>query len=240
MASTAFAPYDDEGKAVLGIVIDKSTRVCFSNIPLSEIELHGAEALKSHFAKFGPIQRYTLFSDPSGRFLGSGMCTYRNPADAKLAVHQLNRALFDGLPLTVAFAKEHGVVLTHELQRHAARKAEAEGALLHDPAGGGEGGATAGTASDAEGPLVRKWAHDKFQADGDAGERSSFRGRGRGMRGGGFGCRGGGRGGRGGGQQVDRVQEAFDRYVAARDMPDAPPQASKPEVYDVPPAPFGE
>lgn len=106
------------GDRALGLVIDKSSRVHFSNIPSMILDRDGSDALRTLFEDYGPIERYVLFTDNTGRLTGSGMCTYRNPADAKMAIYRLHdREMEDGTRLGVEMAKEHGVVSADTVRR---------------------------------------------------------------------------------------------------------------------------
>jgi RNA recognition motif-containing protein len=106
------------GERALGLVIDKSSRVHLSNIPVAVLERDGSDALRSLFEDYGPIERYVLFTDNTGRLTGSGMCTYSNPADAKMAIYRLHeREMEDGSLLSVVMAKEHGVVTADTVRR---------------------------------------------------------------------------------------------------------------------------
>lgn len=152
----AFQPLAAQEKTV-GVIIDKSTRVYIREIPVSRIESEGADALKQEFAAFGPIELYQLHRDESGRYTGTGICTYRNPADAKLAIYKLNDVEIDGCVLKVSPAKEHGVILTNQLKRYTRREKSHE---------------------------EERWGHDKFEAMQRGEDPFARRGRGRGGRGG--------------------------------------------------------
>lgn len=153
--STQFAPYDRDGECPVGIVVDKSTRVLIENVPAHRLEAEGFEALKAEFSEFGPIDRYTLFTDRAGRFTGRGLCTYRNPADAKLAIRKMNEWTdTDGSSVKVSHSGEHGVVLADQVHRYNMRRVENKD---------------------------DKWSHDKFEElqsvqSGEGGR--GFRGRG--------------------------------------------------------------
>lgn len=179
----------------VGMIVDKSTRVYIKNIPVSRLEAQGFETLKQEFMELGPLELYILHKDPSGRFTGTAMATYRNPADAKLAVQKMNNVDIDGEEIKVSFAKEHGVILANQMARYEKRE-EVEEA---------------------------KWTHDKYEMQRLGGDqplrgrgfgRGGFRGRG-GERG--RGSFRGGRGGRGGFSSVDRVGASFEQYIAKRD-----------------------
>ncbi|CBZ34992.1 hypothetical protein, conserved [Leishmania donovani] len=112
----SFTPLDNfksrsRGVVPTGIVIDKSCRVYVTQIPLERIERDGASAMKSEFEVYGPLESYKMFTDRSGRFIGSALCTYRNPADASMAVYCMDGVEVEGSTLHVEPAKEHGVVL---------------------------------------------------------------------------------------------------------------------------------
>lgn len=115
----------------MGIMVDRSNRVHFSNIPLAAIEADGAEAMQGEFAKYGPIERYVLFTDASGHFTGSGMCTYRNAVDAEQAIEALNKSEHHGQMIEVSIAKEHGVIdLTGQDRKR--RGFDSDGKWTHD------------------------------------------------------------------------------------------------------------
>lgn len=112
----SFSPLDNfkgrsRGMTPTGIVIDKSCRVYVTQIPLERIERDGANAMKAEFEVYGPLESYKMFTDRSGRFVGSALCTYRNPADASMAVYCMDGVEVEGSTLHVEPAKEHGVVL---------------------------------------------------------------------------------------------------------------------------------
>ena len=112
----SFSPLDSyksrsRGMMPTGIVIDKSCRVYVTQIPLERIERDGANAMKAEFEVYGPLESYKMFTDRSGRFIGSALCTYRNPADASMAVYCMDGVEVEGSTLHVEPAKEHGVVL---------------------------------------------------------------------------------------------------------------------------------
>jgi hypothetical protein len=112
----SFSPLDgykarSRGMTPTGIVIDKSCRVYVTQIPLERIERDGANAMKAEFEVYGPLESYKMFTDRSGRFVGSALCTYRNPADASMAVYCMDGVEVEGSTLHVEPAKEHGVVL---------------------------------------------------------------------------------------------------------------------------------
>ncbi|GET89467.1 hypothetical protein, conserved [Leishmania tarentolae] len=112
----SFTPLDNfkgrnRGAMPTGIVIDKSCRVYVTQIPLERIERDGASAMKSEFEVYGPLESFKMFTDRSGRFIGSALCTYRNPADASMAVYCMDGLEVEGSTLHVEPAKEHGVVL---------------------------------------------------------------------------------------------------------------------------------
>lgn len=193
----------------LGIVIDKSCRVYITQIPVERIERDGANALKAEFEAFGPVESYKMFTERSGRFIGSALCTYRNPADAALAVSNMNGLTIDDSTLSVSLSKDHGVVLLH---RDSGGAGIGRGGGV---AGGGRGGLGPREARgflrpgdvDEEDREGGKWRHDKYEmlAEGkDMEEVLGLRrrpGRGRG------GLRSHG----------DRVDAAFERYIAERD-----------------------
>ncbi|CBZ27926.1 conserved hypothetical protein [Leishmania mexicana MHOM/GT/2001/U1103] len=112
----SFTPLDNfksrsRGVMPTGIVIDKSCRVYVTQIPLERIERDGASAMKSEFEVYGPLESYKMFTDRTGRFIGSALCTYRNPADASMAVYCMDGVEVEGSTLHVEPAKEHGVVI---------------------------------------------------------------------------------------------------------------------------------
>lgn len=112
----SFSPLDNyrsghRGMTPTGIVIDKSCRVYVTQIPLERIERDGANAMKAEFEVYGPLESYKMFTDRSGRFVGSALCTYRNPADASMAIYCMDGVEVEGTTLHVQPAKEHGVVL---------------------------------------------------------------------------------------------------------------------------------
>jgi RNA recognition motif-containing protein len=193
-----FDPHSSRSVEVpVGMIVDKSTRVYIKNIPVSRLEKESFDTLKVEFQAFGPLELYVLHKDPFGRFTGTAMATYRNPADAKLAIRKMNNMDVDGATLKVSFAKEHGVILANQMTRYQKRDEEVDEA---------------------------KWTHDKYEMQRIGGDerlphqhgRGFGRGGFRGGRGGDRG-RGGFRGGRGGVSSVDRVGESFERYIAQRD-----------------------
>lgn len=201
----SFDPHTRRGGAPVevpvGMIVDKSTRVYIRNIPVSRLEKEGFDTLKAEFAEFGPLELYVLHKDAWGRFTGTAMATYRNPADAKLAIKKMNGADIDGEVLKVNYAKVHGVILANQMRRYDKREEEVEEA---------------------------RWTHDKYEMqrlgvdDERPRGRGGFRGGFRGGRGGEH--NGGDRGGRGfrggrgrGMSSIDRVGASFDQYIAQRD-----------------------
>ncbi|RNF27387.1 putative RNA-binding protein [Trypanosoma conorhini] len=180
----------DRDSVPMSIIIDKSCRVYITQIPLERIERDGANALRAEFEAFGPVESYKMFTERSGRFIGSVLCTYRNPADASAAVQNMDGVQIESSILKVSPSRDHSVVLLH----HAGAKGRHGGGADEDDGDG-------------------KWQHDQYQALREGGGElmgryASQRG-GRGGRGG-----RGRRGTRGGLQGVD---EAFERYIASRD-----------------------
>lgn len=187
---------------IAGFMVDKSRRIYIANIPDVRIAEEGGNALKAEFEAFGPVESYRMFTEKTGRFIGSALCTFRNAADATAAVEKMNGLVAaEGTdPLQVSVSNEHGVVLLHQEAR----------------------GAGKGHFFRPDGRQEERWSHDKFEllAEGkDDGEvfgsrRRPWRGRGR---------------GRGGAQRqsgADRVEEAFNRYIQERDeAKNAPPPA---------------
>lgn len=185
----------------IGIVIDKSCRVYITRIPVERIEREGATTLKAELESFGPIESYRMFTDRSGRFIGSALCTYRNPADASMAVNNLNGQMIDGSPIGVTFARDHGVVLLHRVSSTEEGRSGSHRGFL-DP-------------SDVDGD-DEKWHHDKYELlaqekdmDEVLGIRPSRFGRGR---------RGyHGRGGRKSFSGESRIDAEFEKYIRERD-----------------------
>lgn len=192
--------------APISLIIDNTCRVYITQIPFSRIERDGVNALRSEFEAFGPVEAYKMFTDRSGRFIGTVLCTYRNPADASAAVQHMNDQNIDGSILKVSLSRDHGVV------------------LLHNADGGEQSHASGNDSVDG------KWKHDRYH-DGTQESTDSVRG-GRGFgrghsfpfrngRGGPHMRRGGGRGrglgGRSSGFPGRDVDEAFERYIASRD-----------------------
>ncbi|ORC87576.1 putative RNA-binding protein [Trypanosoma theileri] len=188
------------------LIIDNTCRVYITQIPLERIERDGANALRAEFEAFGPVESYKMFTERSGRFIGSVLCTYRNPADASMAVQNMNDRVVDSSVLKVSLSRDHGVVLLHQAKPRGRRGFD------DDDDDDGDG----------------KWQHDQYQAviqGGSSGgfsdnnynnnynnnNRSDSMGR--------FGARRGGRGrGRfGAGGRRENVEEAFERYIASRD-----------------------
>ncbi|KAF5222365.1 hypothetical protein ECC02_004646 [Trypanosoma cruzi] len=95
------------------IIIDNTCRVYITQIPLERIERDGANALRAEFEAFGPVESYKMFTEKSGRFIGSVLCTYRNPADASAAVQNMNGQQIESSVLKVSLSRDHGVVLLH-------------------------------------------------------------------------------------------------------------------------------
>lgn len=177
------------GHRALSVVIDKTCRVYITQIPVERIERDGSAALRAEFEAFGPIESYRMFTERSGRFIGSALCTFRNPADAALAIANMNQLVIEEgtAPLNVTVARDHGVMLLHDSDRH-------HSFLSSDDVDG----------EDTDG----KWHHDKFQLmqegkemDEVLGIRSRGHGRGR-----------GGRMTRG-----SRIDAEFEHYVAEPD-----------------------
>ncbi|KAG8346543.1 putative RNA-binding protein [Trypanosoma vivax] len=211
----AFTPLADNASSVrragmdcdepISLIIDNTCRVFISHIPHERIERDGANALRSEFEAFGPVEAYRMFTDKSGRFTGSVLCTYRNPADASAAVQHMNNRELDGGVLKVSLSRDHGVVLLHN-KKNPDRRDSGE--------------------DDGDG----KWKHDMYLHDiayhddarprGARGydDRYGHPGGGRGN----YNSRRGGYGGRGygrrGGRRPFNVDEAFERYIASRDM----------------------
>lgn len=201
-----------------GIVVDKSCRVYITNIPLSRIEAEGGNALRSEFERFGPIEAYRLFTDRSGRYVGSAMCTYLNDADAALAVHMVNdKEIEPGIKLSVSISKDHGVILLQQNK-------DARSHFIHDPQ-------TPFTSMNGgrvqEGGDDARWVHDKYELlekgeDMDAIfgiKRRHIRGRERGRT-----MHRSERGGRGRGTEEynrplsqEEVEKSFEEYVRQRD-----------------------
>eukprot|EP00796_Vickermania_ingenoplastis_P010525 gene10525-7311_t len=82
-----------------GIVVDKSCRVYITQIPTTRIEKDGGNAMRAEFEAFGPIESYRMFTEKSGRFIGSQMN---------------NKEVEDGAVLQVSISKDHGVILLHQ------------------------------------------------------------------------------------------------------------------------------
>lgn len=183
----SFNPLHASAERTVGVVIDKETRVYITGIPSSRIDLEGPTALQSEFAAYGPIDVYQLHKDALGRFTGAGMCTYRNPADARLAIFKMNGFEVDGARISAAQAKEHGVLLSSQLKRYVRRESQGDGE-----------------------PREERWSHDRFEMLQRGEDPFARRGRGRGGRG------GRGRGGRGG-FAAEETEASFERYVTARD-----------------------
>ncbi len=60
------------------------------------------EQLKAAFSSFGPLREVTVVSDRyTGRSRGFGFVTFENPADAAVALKQMNGADLDGRSLRV-------------------------------------------------------------------------------------------------------------------------------------------
>ncbi|CUG93073.1 RNA-binding protein, putative [Bodo saltans] len=203
-----FDPHSKRGSAPaevpVGVIVDKSTRVYIKNIPVSRLEKESFDTLKAEFAEFGPLELYVLHKDTWGRFTGTAMATYRNPADAKLAIKKMNGADIDGEALKVNYAKEHGVILANQMHRYDKREEVEEARWTHDKY------EMARLGGDEDRPYVPRGR--------GFGGRGGFRGGDRGSGGDHF--RGGrGRGGRGGRgmSSVDRVGASFDQYIAQRD-----------------------
>lgn len=187
-----------------GVIVDKSCRVYITQIPTSRLEREGGNALKEEFENFGPIESYRMFTEKTGRFIGSALCTYRNPADAASAVEQMNGKVVeeDAAPLEVSFSKDHGVILLHQDHRGKTRE-ERSHFYRQDRSAAAQ---------------TDRWSHDKFEmlAEGkDMEEVLGFRSRNAAQRGG-----RGGRGGRGRGggmSRSDRIDAAFEKYIKERD-----------------------
>lgn len=200
-----------------GIVVDKGCRVYLSNIPLSRLESEGENVLRSELEAFGPIEAYRLFTDKSGRYVGSALCTYLNDADAALAVYMMNgKELEKDEILHASISKDHGVILLHQ-------NAEKRRNFIRDrPKSFG-----VNTALSNESNIESRWVHDKYEQlekGEDMDDILGFRprpnrGRGRGY------ARGGDRRGRGrGGEQYKRfhqltqeeVEKSFEEYTNKR------------------------
>ncbi|EKF38756.1 hypothetical protein MOQ_001028 [Trypanosoma cruzi marinkellei] len=124
-----------------GIIIDNTCRVYITQIPLERIERDGANALRAEFEAFGPVESYKMFTEKSGRFIGSVLCTYRNPADATAAVQNMNGQQIESSVLKVSLSRDHGVVLLHRA----------------GPKGRRGNGINEGEEED-------RWQHDQYQA----------------------------------------------------------------------------
>lgn len=200
-----------------GIVVDKGCRVYLSNIPLSRLESEGENALRSELEAFGPIEAYRLFTDKSGRYVGSALCTYLNDADAALAVYMMNgKEVEKDEILQASISKDHGVILFHQ-------NMERRRTFIRDRPNSLE----ASTALPHERNNESRWVHDKYEQlekgedmDDILGFRPRpFRGRGRGYGGGGD-RRGRGRGG---GEHrrfhqltQEEVEKSFEEYTNKR------------------------
>lgn len=241
----------------LGMVIDRTSRLHIRNIPQDAIESEGADALKAEFATFGPIDRYVLFSDRTGRFTGAGMATFRNPADARQAVAALHgRQNTDGSKLIVTIAQEHGVVLTRDLNTQRWEKREEQvrnNAFIGDEQEEEDPNSTLGAKDrskrgyNADG----SWSHDMFDKM-QRGERVRTRGgyhlgRNEGPNSSGRG-RGGNNFGRGGGGFQRAIDNKFEQYIQQRDGlvlqqqqgAGAPPQQAGDQILDVVEASYNE
>ncbi|KAK7201226.1 RNA recognition motif (RRM, RBD, or RNP domain) [Novymonas esmeraldas] len=143
MASfTPLESFKSRGRGMMptGIVIDKSCRVYVTHIPLERIERDGATAMKAEFEVYGPLESYKMFTDRSGRFVGSALCTYRNPADASMAVYCMDGVEVEGSMLHVEPAKEHGVVLLSSGSGSGGRRDHSHGFLRDTQRQWGRGG----------------------------------------------------------------------------------------------------
>ncbi|KPA86852.1 hypothetical protein ABB37_00901 [Leptomonas pyrrhocoris] len=174
----SFSPLDSykarsRGLMPTGIVIDKSCRVYVTQIPLERIERDGANAMKAEFEVYGPLESYKMFTDRSGRFVGSALCTYRNPADASMAIYCMDGVEVESSTLHVEPAKEHGVVLLSGSSGNSSNNRDHSRGFLRDTrwqsARGGRGGdgarwLNAGGAGDGEGT----------KANGTDGSATSF------------------------------------------------------------------
>ncbi|RNF08537.1 putative RNA-binding protein [Trypanosoma rangeli] len=199
MRDVIFTPLQ-EGRAVArrdrdfvptSIIIDKMCRVYVTQIPLERIERDGANALRAEFEAFGPVESYKMFTERSGRFIGSVLCTYRNPADASAAVQNMNGQQIESSVLQVSLSRDHSVVTL----RQAGPKGRYGGGSEEVDGGG-------------------KWQHDQYQALLEGG---SVGGEMVGRYASHHGGRGGGRGRRGGRSGLYGIDEAFERYIASRD-----------------------
>lgn len=187
-----------------GVIVDKSCRVYITQIPTSRLEEEGQNALRREFEEFGPVESYRMFTEKTGRFIGSALCTYRNPADAASAVEQMNGKTLDNgtPPLEVSFSKDHGVILLHQTNRGKTRE---ERSHFYR--------------QDSNEAQSDQWSHDKFEmlAKGkDMAEVLGFRSRNSNQNRGGRGGRGG-RGRGGGMSRSDRIDAAFEKYIKERD-----------------------
>jgi cold-inducible RNA-binding protein len=200
-----FDPHSKRGSAPaevpVGMIVDKSTRVYIKNIPVSRLEKESFDTLKAEFTEFGPLELYVLHKDAWGRFTGTAMATYRNPADAKLAIKKMNGADIDGESLKVNYAKEHGVILANQMNRYDKREEVDEARWTHDKY---EMARLGGDEDRPYAPRGRGFGGRGGFRGGDRGDRGGFRG-------------GRGRGGRGGMSSVDRVGASFDQYISQRD-----------------------
>ncbi|KEG08923.1 putative RNA-binding protein, partial [Trypanosoma grayi] len=128
------------------LVIDNTCRVYITQIPLERIERDGANALRAEFEAFGPVESYKMFTEKSGRFIGSVLCTYRNPADASMAVQKMDGMAVDSSVLKVSLSRDHGVV------------------LLHQSGGKGRRGFDNDDDDDGDDDGDGKWKHDRYHA----------------------------------------------------------------------------
>ncbi|KAG5499550.1 hypothetical protein JIQ42_05023 [Leishmania sp. Namibia] len=240
----SFTPLDNfnsrnRGMTPTGIVIDKSCRVYVTQIPLERIERDGASAMKAEFEVYGPLESYKMFTDRAGRFVGSALCTYRNPADASMAVYCMDGVEVEGSKLHVEPAKEHGVVLLssgssgggkgphwnhsrgflRDTQRQwgrGGRWAIGEHDIRNAPPSdrGAEESGLAGADGVSPSADSDKWSHDKYQLIAEGKDMDEVLGIRRPHQ-----HRGGarGRGGRIGQRYGERVDGAFEQYVQERD-----------------------
>ncbi|CCW64144.1 unnamed protein product [Phytomonas sp. EM1] len=211
-----------EAPQPVGVVIDRSCRVYISQIPVESIEREGANALRREFEAFGPIESYKMFTERSGRFIGSALCTYRNPADAALAIDAMNGRVIAETTLRVALSNEHGVMLLHPSHHRGfiPPKRDAEGAEDHPD-------------SQPDRAEDDKWHHDKYQLLSEGKEMEEVLGIRQYRRG-----RGGFRDRRRGGLPLtrgERIDQEFEKYIAERDR-ELGGEEEKPYEEDVAPA----
>jgi hypothetical protein len=203
---------NNNGGITAAVVTDRTVRVFVKNIPNPLIEQFNDQALLNELqeASNGGVDRFTMFSDKTGRYTGQAMCTMKSAEAAEMAIQALNGKRFGNEdPLELEHAKDHGVVMSSRL-----RGIERDTRLAEQPWRRGD---RFGRMYNEDGSLKAQYENHHFGAANNYGI-----GQGRGGGGGGSGSnsnknfnRGGGAG-RGGGSGSSNAGSAFYRGPATQ------------------------